>query len=148
MNTYYAAAMLIVRVIAIVFVVVPVFYFAGLLSLGFIPNPEQNYWIALIVAFACSVGAGWYVWLNFKPGRLGPFSSTILGGIIFGGVAFAVGFFGPIIFYPEANQGPLLGFLFGPMGFIGGGIAGFMYWLIRSPKVRCSAGLEEELTQE
>jgi len=38
--------------------------------------------------------------------------------LILGGVGFAAGFFGPIVFVPEANQGPLVGiFLTGPGGF-------------------------------
>lgn len=41
--------------------------------------------------------------------------------LIVGAVGFAAGFFGPIIFNPEANQGPLLGiFITGPAGaFLG-----------------------------
>ena len=39
------------------------------------------------------------------------------------------GFLGPIIFTPEANQGPLLGiFITGPLGFLVGGVVGFVYW--------------------
>ena len=40
---------------------------------------------------------------------------------ILGGIAFAVGYFGPIYWAPEANQGPLLGiFVTGPLGFVFG----------------------------
>ncbi len=50
----------------------------------------------------------------------------ILGyGFIIGGVCFLLGFVGPIIFSPDANQGPLLGiFITGPLGFILGLIIG------------------------
>ena len=38
--------------------------------------------------------------------------------MLVGGVAFAAGFFGPIVLAPDANQGPLLGiFITGPLGF-------------------------------
>jgi hypothetical protein len=38
-------------------------------------------------------------------------------GVGVGGVAFALGFFGPMILAPDANQGPLLGILItGPLG--------------------------------
>jgi len=38
--------------------------------------------------------------------------------MVVGGVAFAAGFFGPILLAPGANQGPLLGiFITGPLGF-------------------------------
>lgn len=41
--------------------------------------------------------------------------------VFFGVVGFALGFFGPLILAPDANQGPLLGiFITGPIGFFGG----------------------------
>ena len=48
------------------------------------------------------------------------------GGIL-GGIGFLIGFVGPIIFMPEANQGPLLGiFITGPGGFVLGLIVGLI----------------------
>lgn len=60
--------------------------------------------------------------------RHGPFRSrwwrgeTVLGfAAVIGGFSFAAGFFGPLIFTPQANQGPLLGiFITGPAGFVAG----------------------------
>lgn len=47
------------------------------------------------------------------------FMRVLMTAAVVGGVAFAAGFFGPIIFTPEANQGPLLGiFITGPLGFV------------------------------
>lgn len=44
-----------------------------------------------------------------------------------GGIAFALGFFGPIILTPDANQGPLLGiFITGPLGLLIGAGFGIM----------------------
>jgi hypothetical protein len=38
-----------------------------------------------------------------------------------GGIAFALGFFGPMILAPDANQGPLLGIFYtGPLGLLAG----------------------------
>jgi hypothetical protein len=55
----------------------------------------------------------------------------VLGAFGTGGVGFAGGFFGPIIFMPGANQGPLLGiFITGPLGFILGAVGGAIYWLV------------------
>jgi hypothetical protein len=63
------------------------------------------------------------------------FLPTLIGGIILGGIGFVVGFFGPIIFTPDANQGPLLGiFITGPLGFILGAILGFCYGFFRKDK--------------
>ncbi|MDX8433880.1 hypothetical protein RFN25_10575 [Mesorhizobium abyssinicae] len=48
-------------------------------------------------------------------------------GAILGVIGFLVGFVGPVIFTPEANQGPLLGiFITGPLGFVLGLIVGFV----------------------
>ncbi len=56
-------------------------------------------------------------------------------GIIVGAVCFAIGFVGPIIFVPEANQGPLLGiFITGPLGFILGIILGIIFTVIQKRK--------------
>ena len=47
------------------------------------------------------------------------FSGGCLGAVILGGIGFVAGFFGPILFTPDANQGPLLGiFITGPLGAI------------------------------
>ena len=53
--------------------------------------------------------------------------SILLGAVVTGGIGFAAGFFGPILFMPDANQGPLLGiFITGPLGLIVGGMVGFV----------------------
>ncbi|MBI2441205.1 MAG: hypothetical protein HYV35_07540 [Lentisphaerae bacterium] len=50
-----------------------------------------------------------------------------VGAVIVGSVAFIAGFFGPIIFRPEANLGPLLGIFFtGPIGTLAGTILGLL----------------------
>ena len=50
--------------------------------------------------------------------------------MLLGGIGFAIGFVGPMIFAPGANQGPLLGiFITGPGGFVLGLIVGvFRAW--------------------
>jgi hypothetical protein len=48
-----------------------------------------------------------------------------IGAWIGAPIGFILGFFGPMIFMPGANQGPLIGIFFtGPLGFILGAIAG------------------------
>jgi hypothetical protein len=57
---------------------------------------------------------------------------ALWGGFVVGGVSFLVGFVGPIIVTPEANQGPLLGiFVTGPAGFVAGVILGALYAMFR-----------------
>ena len=58
--------------------------------------------------------------------------SMLKWAAILGAIGFAGGFFGPIIFVPDANQGPLLGiFITGPAGFVGGLIFGALWHLFR-----------------
>lgn len=59
-------------------------------------------------------------------------ASCAAGGVLVGGVSFLVGFIGPMIFAPQANQGPLLGiFITGPIGFVVGVILGLVSYSIR-----------------
>lgn len=54
-------------------------------------------------------------------------STMLRWGVVLGIVGFVGGFVGPIIFTPEANQGPLLGiFITGPLGFVVGLVVGFV----------------------
>jgi hypothetical protein len=63
-----------------------------------------------------------------------------MGGLILGGIGFVGGFFGPLIFTPESNQGPLLGiFITGPLGFMVGLLLGALsspFLLRKPPKIR------------
>ncbi|MBN8995978.1 MAG: hypothetical protein J0H94_12195 [Rhizobiales bacterium] len=53
-------------------------------------------------------------------------------GLIVGVLAFLVGFIGPTIWAPDANQGPLLGiFITGPLGFIAGAVLGIIFVALR-----------------
>jgi hypothetical protein len=53
--------------------------------------------------------------------------------LILGGIGFAAGFFGPIIFVPDANQGPLVGILItGPGGFVLGAVLWFACRLFKA----------------
>ncbi|MDA8098098.1 MAG: hypothetical protein M0042_00565 [Nitrospiraceae bacterium] len=63
--------------------------------------------------------------------------SIMMGAVVTGSIGFIAGFFGPMIFTPQANQGPLLGiFITGPLGFILGGVAGLVYWQTKGRKNR------------
>jgi len=54
-----------------------------------------------------------------------------------GGITFLLGFFGPLIATPDANQGPLLGiFLTGPLGLVAGLIWGIVRRRRRTQAVR------------
>jgi hypothetical protein len=73
-----------------------------------------------------------YIWMQTGSPRAGLLRFVALGSVVTGAIGFSAGFFGPILFAPQANQGPLLGiFITGPLGFILGGVGGAVYWLIR-----------------
>lgn len=48
-------------------------------------------------------------------------------GFVVGLIAFGVFFVGPLVVMPEANQGPILGFLVAPLGFTLGAILGICF---------------------
>jgi hypothetical protein len=55
-----------------------------------------------------------------------------VGGVALGGLSFLAGFFGPLVLTPESNQGPLLGiFVTGPLGFVLGVLAGWVWSISR-----------------
>lgn len=61
-------------------------------------------------------------------------ASVFKGALIVGGSGFCAGFFGPMVFAPDANQGPLLGiFITGPLGALLGAIGGFIYGIKQRP---------------
>src|SRR5258705_751072 len=92
---------------------------------------------ATVGSLACALVVAWFTWKKTASvaasNSSGMFASVALGAIIVGAAGFVVGFVGPIIFAPDANQGPLLGiFITGPLGFLIGGIGGFVHWRRRS----------------
>lgn len=84
--------------------------------------------IALVVAIAVAR----YTWTHAATAPASVAGAIGYGVILCGGIGFAAGFFGPMIFAPGANQGPMLGiFITGPAGVVVGAVAGLVYWLTR-----------------
>jgi hypothetical protein len=129
---------LIIRLLAVI-IVVPATYFVVYwipCSMLFYSSSVLRFIVNHIVSLICAVIAGWYVWKKMVVAGSGLISSIIIGALILGGIGFSIGFFGPLIFSPGANQGPLLGiFITGPLGFLVGGIGGGIYWAVR----KCNA---------
>ena len=68
----------------------------------------------------------------------GVLATTLTWAALVGAVGFSGGFLGPMIFAPDANQGPLLGLLItGPLGCAVGAVGGLVFslwrWLHASP---------------
>lgn len=56
---------------------------------------------------------------------------AVLWPLTLGAVGFCAGFYGPIVFNPDANQGPLLGlFVTGPGGFLAGLLLGLLFRML------------------
>ena len=96
--------------------------------------PASKQWMATWAAFLSAAAAAVWVWRKVGTAARSILQTTLQCAVVIGAVGFCAGFFGPIIFTPESNQGPLLGlFITGPLGFIGGGVLGFLYALCFRP---------------
>ncbi|HEX5031481.1 MAG TPA: hypothetical protein VFX78_08490 [Candidatus Eisenbacteria bacterium] len=91
---------------------------------------------AMLVALAATLAwLGWWFVIRGWRTVQARLKWALLGGIVVGGLGFLLGFFGPLLWAPDANQGPLLGiFITGPIGFIVGAVAGAL--LGKSPRER------------
>ena len=81
---------------------------------------------------ACAVMSAAICWWFARRGHIEEVRKRMrfaaICAFISGTAGLALGFFGPIILAPEANQGPLLGiFVIGPLGYLVGLPAG---WLV------------------
>ncbi len=94
--------------------------------------PEDLAWLTYPASLLMSLTVAVWLWRRLGMDEGGVLATVAKWSLITGAVGFAGGFFGPIIFTPEANQGPLLGIFFtGPLGFIAGGVAGLFRALWR-----------------
>ncbi|MGD9945718.1 MAG: hypothetical protein AB7L76_23450 [Burkholderiaceae bacterium] len=89
--------------------------------------------IASFITLVFASAVAWYVWRKSRdPARGGLASHVLLNASIVGAIGFVLGFFGPMILAPGANQGPLLGLLItGPLGFAGGAVVGAIRWAMQ-----------------
>ena len=103
---------------------------------------ERPQWVPLLGSFISAVAAGRYVWKYSASVSKGLVSCVVIGALITGAVGFSAGFFGPIVFAPGANQGPLLGiFITGPLGFLLGAMGEAGYWFLRGRKAAAAGGV-------
>jgi len=125
---------LLIRIVAMFIVIPASFYFIVWVPFAFLP--PINGFIRLFISLICALAIGWFVWKKLGTMTLELGLYIFLGGVILGSISFILGFFGPIIFAPEANQGPLLGiFITGPLGFLIGLIGGGVFWFIKKSKL-------------
>jgi len=120
------------RMFLSVLVGIATYYFVFWVPFSLIAFPG-SWLIAIPASIVCGIGTGKYVWRATESSNAGGLLYLTLGGaLVIGGISFVAGFFGPMIFAPDANQGPLLGLLItGPLGFVLGGVGGLVWGLKR-----------------
>ena len=100
------------------------FVFIRLLLLALMPTGAAA-WVGSILALAAALVAARLTWLHAGARSGSRLRSALLGALVLGALGFALGFFGPMIFAPDANQGPMLGiFITGPGGVVLGALLG------------------------
>jgi hypothetical protein len=91
-----------------------------------LPADEESVLNLLLMLIASTLPMALFIGSIVLAVRHGPFRNrwwrgeTLLGfALVVGGLCFVAGFFGPMVFAPDANQGPMLGiFITGPAGML------------------------------
>jgi hypothetical protein len=99
-------------------------------------NPWDGwiFWVPITLLFFTIGGLSWWfalrahhpetrarIWKSWRAGRL------------VGGIGLAAGFVGPLLIWPDANLGPLLGILItGPLGFVVGALGALVFPTVRA----------------
>jgi hypothetical protein len=118
---------------------------AGILALLAIPSALGNllgmfrggeFDPMLAVLGACTILwvalCAWFALRGNRAASRARMKFVVRVGFVTGVIGFAVGFFGPFLWAPDANQGPLLGiFVTGPAGFVLGAALGWLYARLR-----------------
>src|SRR5690606_2176666 len=122
------------RAILAFFTFCATYFFVYWVPLSLITGAIEKPVITNIIAAVIGLIAGYFVWK--RTGNLADNLSryVFIGSILTGTVLFLTGFLGPIIFSPSNGQGPLLGFILGPIGFGLGLLAGAIFWYLRKGK--------------
>lgn len=120
------------RVIITFFSFIASYFFIFWLPLSLIPGIHEVILLPNIISFVIAAALSILVWKRTSTTTEDFASTIVMGGIVVGAICFILGFFGPLIFVPDSNLGPLLGIFFtGPAGFILGLIGGAIYWKVK-----------------
>jgi len=129
------------RALGALLAAVATFYFVFWLPFSLILPTGRLTWIRIVGSLLCALLVARYIWGYSTSTPRGLLSSVVLGALVTGVVGFAAGFFGPIIFAPGANLGPLFGiFITGPLGVLLGAVGGGIYWMTRGSRAAKSSG--------
>lgn len=123
---------LIGRIAVVALVALATYFVAFWFPLALVPWDAYEV-AAPFVALLCAAVVGRFVWKALgSSSAAGILPTMALWAAVVGGIGFVGGFFGPILFAPHANQGPLLGlFITGPLGLLVGAVTGFVYAVLQ-----------------
>lgn len=108
-------------------------YWMGAALLSALLPIAPGMWVATLLAVLAAIAAGRFIWTRHTGAAPGLGRAMGRGALTLGAIGFVGGFFGPMIFAPGANQGPLLGlFITGPAGVVLGGVAGAIWWFTKT----------------
>ena len=125
------------RILLSFIAVVATFYFVYWVGGALLLPTQFPPWIPFLGSVLAAIVVARYVWTHSASVEASLASSILVAALATGAIAFSIGFFGPILFAPGANQGPLLGiFITGPLGFLCGAAGGAGYWFIRRRRAR------------
>lgn len=120
---------------AITFLVV--FFFMNVFVFSVVSLPNRFVFVKPFLSFLLAIVVARFVWGLSCKVNISIASYAVIGAFLLGGIGFIAGFFGPIIFRPDANLGPLLGIFFtGPIGFVLGLIAGAIYGIFKKKSTK------------
>jgi hypothetical protein len=119
------------RVILTIVVFIGSYCFIYWVPVSFMPAARQVDVILRIGSLLIAAVTAFFLWKT-TANPLGLIFHVLMGGMILGSIGFVLGFFGPLIFTPDSNQGPLIGILYtGPVGFLLGLFGGGLFWIIK-----------------
>jgi hypothetical protein len=111
------------------------YYFIYWLLFSLILPSAGFEWLGTLGSLLCAFLVARFTWRQTASVSRGLVNYIVLGALVVGGLGFSAGFFGPMIFDPGANQGPLLGiFITGPLGGVIGAVVGAVYWHVRGKR--------------
>ncbi len=109
--------------------------YVAMLLLWLLLMPAGWQWLGSFFSLVTALVAARWAWQQDARASHSAGRSAVLGAVLLGAIGFVAGFFGPMLFAPQANQGPLLGLLItGPGGVVLGGVLGFVYGLLRAER--------------
>jgi hypothetical protein len=117
-----------IRIIAVVFAALATSIVCQI-AFSLVPALESEPWLVSVGSLLCALLVARYVWKLSAAPPAGFIAYVARSAIVTGAIGFALGFLGPMILAPGANQGPLFGiFISGPIGVLVGAVGGAIYW--------------------